>query len=697
MDNVPLAETLFGSSPVAAITWGLGLLIAAGMCSVVSASETANVAKVRELLNQRRLANPAWVRAQKEQPFSKDDPADFFTDPAELKVQRQRGAAMLRAVAAAIRSGEKSYTVAPGEYRIAKNKGWIFHEVGDFTVNAYGARVWFERDDISDVPWRLFFLHCRSVTVKGLSIDFDPPVFVQGTIDRISDDRRTIEMKIDPAWPKVPVPEGAFTIYSPAGEYVHQISRGMHHDGAELFDGDRLRVEVRPGPRFSLDVNFDPQRAAYFGDRYRFGPGYLIALNYRLSHAVTIKYSSGITLEDVNIWQSPGGAIDERFGEGGNAYRRLRIIRKPGTRRVHCATADHFHSSGSAVGPQIIGCEAGYASDDIINVYGNWRWLLKQIDERTVLVGSAVPLGKKLTFYERGELKYIDEAGVDVAEVVTDAPTLAEVKAMGIPKSARHIVRRNPGEIFRVTLKTPIQNIAVPEVLIDAHSHNADGLLVKDCYFHHSFSRAQLFGGTVNARIVNNIWDTMNRGIHIFEESWAYAMGPAPQNVEFSGNTVMNMGAGSDAVIVALVPAVVKLLNTQPSRNITIRDNLFINSAGVTMLYVDGGKIENNVLVEPRGYQRFQRDFGYSKKLFGHLYFPNERRSAISVWSCKNVNVAGNTIYYSGPRGDFGPLDRGKWTENITVGENHLFSLGKKTSIFETRFGTKIPEEGGTQ
>ncbi|MBT7862463.1 MAG: hypothetical protein HN712_19260 [Gemmatimonadetes bacterium] len=640
--------------------------------------------EITQMLSERRQANPAWVRAQADPAYSRNDPADFFTDPVVLEEQRRRGARMVKAVAAAIQAGDTSYTLEPGEYRIASNRGWVFDGVERFTIDGSGARIWFERDDPNDVPQRLFVLHSSHVTFRNLQIDFDPPVYIQGTIEKISDDRKTIEMKIDPAWPKVSVPKGAFTIYTPEGEYVHQKSRGMFHRGATLLDGDRLRVEVWEGR--DLTPNFDADRLAFFGDDYAVKPGYLIALNYRRAHAVTISYSERITFEDVDVWQSPGGGFNEQFGVGGNVYRRCRLIRKPGTRRLHCGTADHFHSRAQRDGPQIIGCEAGYTSDDIINIYGAWRWLLKQENARTVWVASAVPLGDTLTFYERGELIYIDEAEVERVEEVTDPGLLAEAQAIPIPASAVHIVTRAPGQIFRVTLKTPIRNIEAEEVLIDAHSYNADRLLVKDCYFHDSFSRAQLFGGTVNAMVVDNIWDRMNQGIHVFEESWAYSMGPAPRNVTFSGNTVMNMGAGSDALTVALVPRDFKLMNTQPSRNIVIRDNLFVNSAGITMLYVDGGEIRDNTLVEPRGFERYTGALDRSSRvLFGHAdFFPEARNSAMSVWSSKNVAVSGNSIYCSGPLDGFSPLDVGQWTENVTESENRIYPLGEQAKQFDT-------------
>jgi len=442
----------------------LGLLVCCAGC----VAEESNQEKIEKMLTERRQANPAWVRAQKAPAFNKDDPADFESDWAIIKKQQQRGAEMVEAVAAAIKVGKTEYILEPGaEYRIANNKGWHLKGIENFTINGNGARIWFERNDPADTPMRLFLTRCKNVTFKKLQIDFDPPLFIQGTITKIADDHKTIEMQIDPAWPKVSVPKGAFEIYTPEGEYVHQLRRGMHHQGAELFDGDKLRINLWHGSDPSipwskgtmsgmLKENFDPDRLAFSGDDYAVKPGYLIGLNYRTSHAVTMTHSEKITFDSVDVWQSPGIVFYEEYGVGGNVYRNCRMIRKPGTRRIHCATADIFHSRTPKNGPQIIGCEAGYTSDDIINIYGAWRWLLKQEDTKTVWLASAggVPVGDKLAFYSRGQLTYIDEAEVEKVEVL-DGTELAEAQAIPIPGNAIHIVASTPGkvaqgEVFRV-------------------------------------------------------------------------------------------------------------------------------------------------------------------------------------------------------------------------------------------------------
>jgi len=59
------------------------------------------------------------------------------------------------------------------------------------------------------------------------------------------------------------------------------------------------------------------------------------------------------------------------------------------------------------------------------------------------------------------------------------------------------------------------------------------------------------------------------------------------------------------------------------------------------MVYVEEGRIADNVLIEPGLYQRHRNDSSASRAMFGHQYFPEKRHSQIWAWSSKNAHVAG--------------------------------------------------------
>jgi len=104
------------------------------------------------------------------------------------------------------------------------------------------------------------------------------------------------------------------------------------------------------------------------------------------------------------------------------------------------------------------------------------------------------------------------------------------------------------------------------------------------------------------------------------------------------------------------------------------------------MLCVDGGEIRDNTLVEPRGFQRFSGRLDRSSRmLFGHKnFFPTGRNSAMSVWSSRNVEVSGNTLYCSGSLDGFKPLDIGQWAGNAKKSGNRILPLGKQIKQFDT-------------
>ena len=174
------------------------------------------------LLRERLERNPAWKRAQQTPAYDAHAPSGIVLDEAEKARQRAAGEELKKQVAAAIAEGRKEFRMAPGQYRFADNSGWHFDRVQDFTLDGQGSTFWFERpmSKIADNPQSLLFTNCKGMTLKNFQIDFDLPVYIQGTILSIADDLSSLEMQIDSDWPKSGMGGGQFTLYTPEGEYI---------------------------------------------------------------------------------------------------------------------------------------------------------------------------------------------------------------------------------------------------------------------------------------------------------------------------------------------------------------------------------------------------------------------------------------------------------------------------------------------
>ena len=615
----------------------------------------------RALLAERLARNPAWRRAQQAPVYNPLAPSGFVLDEAEKARQRAAGAKLQAEVAAAIASGQREFRMKPGQYRFADNRGWHFDGVHDFVLDGQGSTLWFERpaSRLADNPGAFLFTNCSGVTVKDLAIDFDGPVYIQGAIRAIAPDRASLEVEIDPDWPKSGMGPGQFTLYTPSGEYIPQHT--LMHNGAVLHDGNRLTVKL---DRSQLAPYFT--KTPWTMDARMYGkvaPGTLIALNFRRGHSISVTNCERMVFERVDVWQSPGMGILENGGAGHNRYSNLRLIRKPGTRRVHYGTADHFHANCVEHGALVENCEFAHSSDDNLNLHGNWRYCWRQISPTRIILGAPKPPlpGQRLTLRRIGRLQRVAEAAIASVQPLRDAALLQEIAAQR-PQANGHVTWRGNGQLFLVELDSPVR-LPPEQLLADAHVDTCAGFVVRGCYFHDSRSRGALLVGP--GRLENNVWENVYDGIYVFEESWGYAEGPIPHGVEIIGNTLVRCGG----IETGLVPrdTAQGVWNDTPIRDVEIRGNLIVEGAFIHVMYADGAVIAENIFWNPLPCARRTGDFRSTMSQYGHpRYLGMERRAAVFVTASRNIEVTGNRVFLATP-GTLSAVQLGKFADAPTI------------------------------
>ncbi len=638
---------------------GWWLLTAATMTMAMAAMAQEGNALLRERLER----NSAWRRAQQTPPYNRLAPSGFVMDEAEKARQRAAGAELKAQVAAAIAEGRHEFRMTPGQYRFADNSGWHFDGVSDFTLEGQGSTLWFERPmaQLADNPQSLLFTNCKNMSLKNLQIDFDLPVYLQGTILSIADDLSSFEMQIDPDWPKAGMGGGQFSLYTPEGEYVPQDT--LIHDGATLHDGDRLTVALNPS---QLAPYFTKSPWTEATGRYRkVTAGTMVALNFRRGFTIHVNGCESMTFDHIDIWQSQGMGILENGGIGGNKYLNVRMIRKPGTRRVHYGTADHFHSNCVTRGALVENCECAHSSDDNLNLHGNWRYGWKQLSPTTLVVGAPKPPVAGMTFTLRriGLLQKVAQSMVVDVTPLNDEALLREVAAM-TPQANGRIAWRGKGQLYLVELAEAAK-LPDEQLLIDAHVDNSKGFVIRGCYLQHSRSRGALLTGVGGGLLENNVWEDVLAGISVYEESWGYAEGAIPQDVKIVGNTLIRSGG----IETGLVPrdTAQGVWNDCPVRNVEIRDNLIVEGGFIHIMYVDGASVCGNVFWNPLRVERQTHDFTTTKGMFAHPeYLGMERHGAVFVTASRLVDVTENTVYLVTP-GRMEAVQLGKFAHEPTI------------------------------
>lgn len=615
--------------------------------------------------------NRAVLEARKRPPFRMSDPIGLVTDEAEKAKQRRAGARLHAQVMQAHAAGAKRFRIPPGEYRFTDMKPLRFIGLKDFTIDATGVTFWFERDmkQLAANPPGLDLVACTNVTLKGVAIDFDPPLYIQARITRIDHDGGAFDVDVHDGFPMVDeLGAGQMTAYRASGAYIPQTV--LRHVGTSRIGERKLRVRFDPAMKPVIEGTHDKAlSAAWSGDNLIRAGDYL-AIIFRRGRSIHVDQCERVTLEDVTIYASPGMGILETGGAGGNVYRRVKLIRKPGTCRLHAGMADAFHSALTARGATIEGCEFSFNSDDMINLHGFFTLVCHRFSPRRFVV---VPMrynpyrvGGPIAFYHFHRIEPQGQATIMAVEPLKDA-TLIE-KAKRLPDKMKILAYK--GEPVIITLDRDVT--ADERSIADTFNFNAPGFAIRDCYFHDTMGRALLLNGASDGVVEGNVYERMYGGIRVYMESWFYMEGGFPRNVRIVGNRLTDIGGPGPedltqpvqaAIYVGMVPSPNVLRKARPLANIEVADNVIVrpDRQPIIVTYTRGVRVHGNRIVRPHDKS------GPLDLDVGSKYYGKSLRSAIYVGVCDDVVVRDNTVVDPAGHCIDGVVDIGPMTENVTV------------------------------
>jgi len=299
----------------------------------------------------------------------------------DKEAQRKAGKELLAQIAEAAKQGKAEFAIPPGDYRFAENGQWsLIHlsKIKNMTLKAEGATFWLE-------AWKfgLFITECENFVIDGLTIDYDPLPYAQGSITKVNDDKRPgksfIEFKVDEGFPKLedlqfdPVlkrkPAAMPTIVFDKEGKTIKYNQWENWMKTEKVAEGVYRVFTQPAAFQHEGRNV----LSYYSD-YGISEGdKFVVMHRRPDCAVLIHKSNKVECRGVKVYASPGLVFVESGHHewtGGLVFDGCKIVRRPGTDRLISAVADGFHSAMSKVGPRIENCEASFIGDDFVNVRG---------------------------------------------------------------------------------------------------------------------------------------------------------------------------------------------------------------------------------------------------------------------------------------------------------------------------------------
>lgn len=334
-------------------------------------------------------------------------------------------------VAEAIKRGDAKIVIPPGSYRLAPVGGdkvvWTLHGAKNVEIVADGVSL------VSTKLTRAVAIDsCTKVTIQGLTVDYDPLPFTQGTVTDVAEDKSWIDVKLHEGYPRKSY--ARIDVIDPSTRYRKRGMAFLWGTKAEMKGDDVVRVSLK-----------DIGAAAVKGDLASLSTG---AEQGGIPHAISLERCDSVTLRNVTVHSAPGMGILEADGEGRSEYLGCKVT--PGPRpsgaseeRLLSSSWDAIQTKTVRVGPRVEGCEIKEAGDDSWSVQSSDFLVLKKTgttlviasrDEYTVGVGVGDRLkagigSPEAKIIARKDLSR-EQAGLapEVMEKLKDAPGWSEWK-----------------------------------------------------------------------------------------------------------------------------------------------------------------------------------------------------------------------------------------------------------------------------
>lgn len=390
----------------------------------------------------------------------------------------------------------------------------------------------------------LSFENCTNVTLQGLTVDYDPLPFTQGTLTSIDKQARTADFKIHTGYP----------------------------DLAEKCLIKKMHVFEKTEPRWKVGA-FDfyvdhierlaPRSGRIFFRETESGlgclePGDRVAFDERTSSAVYIgSQCSQVNLKDVTLYTSPGVGVMIRFAETAGTFEHVRVVPGPKPQgateeRLLSSCADAFNAAYTRSGPILDGCEFAYMGDDSVNLHGVILPVLVWEDSRTYL--SMRPQAGD-TFHQLlrpgDEVRFLSEPDYRLVETAK----IAEILKAETPTNLNWRVKKNRvwpafekndgATFYRVRLDREVI-LDTQGLFFEVPASAAPGYVIRNCYFHDHRGRGlRIMAG--NGLVESNRFERIKGSAMSFGAEFAFWREAGWVNdIMVRGNTIQDVGLGAE-------------------------------------------------------------------------------------------------------------------------------------------------------
>ena len=438
-------------------------------------------------------------------------------------------------VDAALAKGEKTIVVPPGRHRVApRNRECLsLRGVKDVRILCDGVEM-----ICTETTRALTIANCENVTVRGLSIDYDPLPFTQGRIVAISADKSVHDIELTDGYGSADTANKfKYEIFNSETRTYRCGEYGIKT--LERPDSKHLRI---------TRINSSTKDPEQVGDIIAIGSD--AAPGGSIPHAVYVSESKKVRLEDISVYASNCFAFLEDNCDA-TTYLRCRIDRRPpaddlvprAEARIRSLNADAFHCICAAQGPEYLECSARFMADDCINICSDYH----------LITSSAGPVVRVLSKHRNGinvrigdsvELLAYNGRRLPDAKVTSIEPDTGATEAerqfiskQGMDAGTKeHLMRASA---FRITLDRTVE-LPIGSALCPS-SRKGNGFVVRKCDFGFNRSRGILVKAGDGIIEGNVLTGNVMSAIMVAPEWWWLESG-CSDHLKIVNNTISNCG-----------------------------------------------------------------------------------------------------------------------------------------------------------
>jgi Right handed beta helix region len=522
-------------------------------------------------------------------------------------------------------------------YRI--NRPLTFKELHGFELNGNGAQL------INTTRGSTLTISgCRRVTLRDLTIDYDPLPFTQGTIAAFDKAALQITVKVDAGYPDDPtflasITDGFFKVMDRRTKALKAGARDFITPAkVERISPGLIKVQLR----WSANDRFPSQLPIAVGDAAMIAGGY--------AHAVVVDGSEATSFIDLKLLASPGMGILENGGAGSMMLQKVSVI--PGPRpkgaaedRLVSTNSDGSHFITVARGPTMEDCAFANTSDDAVNVHGFYYYVVEKPAARRYLLTPkwdiGLSAGDQIESCDRATFRSLGRTRVEQL-TKRHAPELrAKIASLWKNKSPT----TQPDLVYDLVLQqdlplkvgdsvTSLSRIGAGTTIRRCSFHGCGHVVVKspstvveDCQFAYSSTVAIYAGSDIG------FWSESGFAENLVLRNNRFTHSITGANALTSGNDAL----GTISIGMSCPEGATGFQNNFQNRNVTIEGN-HIDDSYIYAIFVgnaDGVKINGNTIG-----QTFIRGTAYGAGQFYGI----KPDSAILVGRSRNVEISNNTV-----------------------------------------------------